>query len=81
MDADHFTAVLEVMLARQPYRVFTIEQYGGRLLEIDHRGALMFLQGLALFRAPGGIAIMFDHGSVRSIVDALAADVPNGLHQ
>lgn len=78
MTADHFDAIFEAMLTRRPFRVFTIERYGGRCLEIDHRGALTFELGLAAFKAPGGILLLLDHESVRTIIDAPAVDVPNG---
>ena len=78
MTAEHFDAILEAMMARRPFRVFTIEQYGGRCLEIDHRDALTFRHGLAAFLVPGGVLLLLDHESVRAVIDALAVDVPNG---
>ncbi len=77
MTQEHFEAVLEVLMARIPFEVFTIEQVGGGRMEIDHAGALYFFGTLAAFRAPGGIRVLFDHESVKRIVDAPAANIPD----
>src|SRR5205814_1817455 len=76
MTQGHFEAVMEVLMARIPFEVFTIEQVGGGRMEIDHAGALYFFETLAVFRAPGGVRVLFDHESVKRIVDAPAAEVP-----
>ena len=72
MTADNFTSVLEALRLRQPYRVFTVELNGGRRFEVDHPGALVVRDGVAVFLAPGGIPIWFDHESINQIVGARA---------
>jgi len=57
----------------QPFRVFTVELNGGRRFEIDHPGALVVRDGVAVFIAPGGIPIWFDSESVNRIIGAPAS--------
>ena len=73
MTADHFEHVLEGLRQNQPFRVFTVEMQGGRRFEVDHPGALVVRDGVAVFMAPGGIPIWFDHDSVTQIVAAPAS--------
>jgi hypothetical protein len=70
--ADHFEQVLEGLRQHQPFRVFAVDLHGGRRFEIDHPGALVVRDGVAVFIAPGGIPIWFGHESVNQIVGAPA---------
>jgi len=67
MTADNFTLLLDGLRQRQPFRVFTVELHGGRRFEVDHPGALVVRDGVAVFLAPGGVPIWFDHESVLGI--------------
>jgi hypothetical protein len=73
MTADSFEHVLEGLKQVQPFRVFTVELHGGRRFEIDHPGALVVRDGVAVFLAPGRIPIWFDHESVTQIVGVPAS--------
>lgn len=68
MTADNFTAVLEALRSRQPFRVFTVELHGGQRFEIDHPNALVSRDGVAVFLAPGGVPVWFDHESVLRVI-------------
>jgi hypothetical protein len=72
MTADNFTSILEGLRQLQPFRVFTVELNGGRRFEVDHPGALVVRDGVAVFLAPGGVPIWFDHESVNQIIGAPA---------
>jgi hypothetical protein len=72
MTADNFTNVLTTLQQIKPYRVFTVELNGGRRFEVDHPGALVVRDGVAVFLAPGGMPIWFDHESVNQIIGASA---------
>jgi hypothetical protein len=72
MTSDNFDQVLEGLRQLQPFRVFTVELHGGRRFEVDHPGALVVRDGVAVFIAPGGIPIWFDHESVSQIIGASA---------
>lgn len=68
MTADNFTSLLESLQTRQPFRVFTVELHGGRRFEVDHPRALIVRDGVAVFLAPGGVPIWFDHDSVNQVI-------------
>jgi hypothetical protein len=70
MTSENFDQVLEGLRQLHPFRVFTVELHGGRHFEIDHAGALVVRNGVAVFLAPGGIPIWFDHESVTQIIGA-----------
>lgn len=70
MTAENFETVLDALKQLQPFRVFTVELNGGRRFEVDHPGALIVRDGVAVFLAPGGVPIWFDHESVNQIVGA-----------
>lgn len=72
MTADNFDHVLQSLRQLQPFRVFTVELHGGRRFEVDHPGALVVRDGVAVFLAPGGMPIWFDHESVNQIIGAPA---------
>ena len=73
MTAENFDALLLTLVRRQPYQVFTVELNGGDRFEIDHPGALVVRDGVAVFLAPGGIPKWFDHDSVNQIIGAEAS--------
>lgn len=68
MTLDSFDKVLEGLRQNQPFQVFTVELHGGRRFEVDHPGALVVRDGVAVFLAPGGLPIWFDHESVLRII-------------
>jgi hypothetical protein len=72
MTADNFGSTLEGLKQLQPFRVFTVELHGGRRFEVDHAGALVVRDGVAVFLVPGGVPIWFDHESVNQIIGAPA---------
>lgn len=79
MTADNFTNLLNGLLTRQPFTVFTVELNGGRRFEVDHARVIVVRDGVAVFLAPGGIPIWFDHESVNQIIGAGAnADLEGG---
>ena len=73
MTAENFDNVLQALLTRQPFQVFTVELHGGRRFEIDHPRATVTRDGVAVFLAPGGVPIWFDHDSVNQIIEAPAS--------
>jgi hypothetical protein len=68
MTAENFTHVLNSLRQMKPFRVFTVELHGGQRFEVDHPGALVVRDGVAVFLAPGGVPIWFDHDSVNQII-------------
>jgi hypothetical protein len=72
MTAEHFEEVLDALTSRRPFKPFTVELHGGERIESDHPGAILWSTGNAIFRAPGGTLVFFDHDSVNKITDAPA---------
>ena len=68
MTTENFDHVLETLRELCPFRVFTVEFNGGKKFEVDHPGALVVRDGVAVFLAPGGIPVWFDHESVNQII-------------
>ena len=75
MTAENFDQILQGLRDRKPFQVFTVELNGGRRFEVDHPRALVNREGVAVFVAPGGIPIWFDHESVNQIIGAPAGTV------
>jgi hypothetical protein len=73
--AGNFELVLRTLTRRRPFRVFTVELKGGHRLEVDSPLAVMVQAGVAVFIAPGGVRIMFDHKSVNFIFNAHAVQL------
>jgi hypothetical protein len=73
MTAENFEHVLDGLIRRTPFRVFTVELHGGQRFELDHPGALVHRDGVAVFLAPGGVPIWFDHESVNQVIGAPAS--------
>lgn len=70
MTAEHFDNALTTLADAKPFTMFTIELHGGKRFEIDHPRALVNREGMAVFIAPGGIPILFDHDRVNQIIVA-----------
>jgi hypothetical protein len=72
MTSENFDQVLEALLSRHPFRLFTVELNGGSRFEVDSPRAVVFREGVAVFIAPGGIPVWFDYNSVNRIIEAPA---------
>lgn len=72
MTSENFDTVLTALRERTPFQVFTVELNGGQRFEVDHPKALVIRDGVAVFLAPGGVPIWFDHDSVNQIIGALS---------
>ncbi|MCY2991292.1 MAG: hypothetical protein NTY19_25970 [Planctomycetota bacterium] len=73
MTEENFERVLTGLTQRTPFRLFTVELHGGQRFEVDHPGALVHRDGVAVFLAPGGIPIWFDHESINQVIGASAS--------
>jgi hypothetical protein len=74
MTSENFDRVLNGLADRKPFQVFTVELHGGKRFEVDHPRALVVRDGVAVFIAPGGVPIWFDHDSVNQIIAAPASN-------
>jgi hypothetical protein len=73
MTSDNFQQLLEALAKRNPFRPFAVEMVGGRRVEVDHARALVSRDGVAVYIAPGGIPIWFDHESITAIIGDTAS--------
>ena len=76
MTAENFDQILEGLRERKPFQVFTVELHGGQRFEVDHPRALVVRDGVAVFLAPGGVPVWFDHESVNQVIEAPASTAP-----
>ena len=72
MTAQNFDQALRMLQDRRPYQIFTVELNDGARFEIDHPYALVVRDGVAVFVAPGGVPVLFDHDNVNKIIAAPA---------
>lgn len=78
MTAENFDQLLQGLAQRQPFHVFTVELHGGHRFEVDHPRAIVVRDGVAVFIAPGGIPVWFDHEIVNQILGASANTLAGG---
>jgi hypothetical protein len=76
VDRDTFDNTMLMYKSRTPFRPFTVIMVSGDRLEVDHGGALGVRDGVALYVAPGGVPVAFDHEGVSHIVGDLASSRP-----
>ena len=72
MDRDTFDGTIRAFKHRTPFRPFTVAMVNGDRLEVDHPDALAVRDGMALFAAPGGVPVVFDHEGVSQVIGDLA---------
>ena len=71
MTVDHFDKTLATFKAQNPFRPFTVALVNGDHFEVDHRDAFFGRDGLAVYIAPGGYPVIFDHESVSQFIGDL----------
>ncbi len=72
MDRETFDVTIKTFRNRKPFRPFTVAMVDGDRLAVDHPEALAVRHGIALFAAPGGIPVIFDHEGVSQVLGDLA---------
>ena len=68
MTAENFNTTLTALRQRHPFQIFTVVLHGGERFEVDYADALVIREGIAVFIAPGGGPMVFDHDSVLQFV-------------
>jgi len=64
MEANHFDQTLGAFRQRVPFQPFTVTLVNGDRFEVDHPGALVVRDGVAIYIAVGGVPVIFDHDGV-----------------
>lgn len=77
MEAENFENTLSAFQSRKPFRPFTVVLAAGDRFEVDHAGALVHREGVAIYIAPGGVPIIFDHEGVSQFVGDLKPQASN----
>lgn len=73
MKTARFDETLSAFRKRAPFRPFTVALVNGDRFEVDHADALVVRDGVAIFVAPGGRPVVFDHEGVSQIEGDLSA--------
>ena len=71
MTADNFERTLATFRAQSPFRPFTVALVNGDRFEVDHRDAFVSRDGVAIYVAPGGFPVIFDHEGVNQFIGDL----------
>lgn len=71
MQPDHFDHALNALRQRTPFRPFQVVLVNGDRFEVDSPGAVVVRDGVAIYVAPGGIPVIFDHEGVSQFVGDL----------
>lgn len=72
MDRETFATTIRAYWKGIPFRPFTVVTVAGSRYEIDHPDAILERDGVALFAAPGGVPVIFDHEGVSEVFGDLA---------
>ncbi|MEX2216939.1 MAG: hypothetical protein WD768_22695 [Phycisphaeraceae bacterium] len=68
MTSENFQHIVDTLFERRPFRPFTVVLADGERFEVDHPRAMVTRDGVAVFLAPGGIPVWFDHDSVTQVI-------------
>ena len=71
MNSVTFTQTLSLYRRRKPFHPFTIALQNGDRFEVDHADALVIRDRTAVYLAPGGIPVVFDHEALVQIAGDL----------
>lgn len=69
MTAENFDAMMQRLINRRPFRLFTVELMNGQRLQVDHPEAIASKYGIAFFIGPGKVIHEFDHNSVLQFIE------------
>ena len=71
MQPEVFNETLKGFKRRRPFKPFTVALVDGDKFEVDHSDALVFRDGVAVYVAPGGVPVIFDHEGVSQFIGDL----------
>ena len=69
MTAEKFDRTLRTLQELRPVRPVTVELHGGRQFDVDDPRMIAYRDGVAVYLAPGGRSVWFDHGDVSQIME------------
>ncbi len=68
MEIQAFERSLRALAKRSPFQPFSVEFVSGEVIDIEHPEALVFRNAVAVFFAPDGELVLFDHRSVSRFI-------------
>jgi hypothetical protein len=71
VQADTFDQTVNAFKNRKPFKPFTVALVDGDRFEVDHPVAIVVRDGVAIYVAPGGVPIIFDHEGVSQFIGEL----------
>jgi hypothetical protein len=74
VEVHNFDNTLTAFRRRVPFRPFTVVLVNGDRFEVDHQEALVVRDGVAVFVAPGGVPVLFDHEGVAQVIGDLKGE-------
>jgi hypothetical protein len=72
MDRETFTETIRAFRSRTPFKPFTVVTIAANRHEVDYPEALAVRDGVALFAAPRGVPVIFDHEGVSEVIGDLS---------
>lgn len=71
MEVEHFDRTMTTFKRRIPFQPFTVALVNGDRYEVDHPESVVVRDGVAVYVAPGGFPVIFDHEGVSQIIGEL----------
>ena len=71
MEAENFDQTLIALRRRVPYQPFSVVLVNGDRYEVDRPDAIVIRDGVAVYVAPGGAPVIFDHEGVIQVLGDL----------
>ena len=75
MDRESFTATIQALQSRRPFKPFTVVLVDGDRYEVERPNILALGEGIAIMVAPGDVPVFFDHESVSQVIGDLSGRV------
>jgi hypothetical protein len=71
MEAANLDQTLRAFKGQRPFRPFTVALVNGDRFEVDQADAFVVRDGVAIYVAPGGAPVIFDHEGASQVVGDL----------
>lgn len=71
METEHFDQTLNAFKRQTPFRPFTVVLVNEDRFEVDYGDAMVVRDGVAIYVAPGGVPVIFDHEGVSQFIGDL----------
>ena len=72
MDRETFTATIQALQSRTPFKPFTVALVNGDRYEVDRPNVLALGDGMAVLVAPANVPVFFDHEGVNQVIGDLS---------